>query len=71
MNRRAISTGRPCSRGFAHYRLFDDGSFRQEARRTSTARALAHSTHCRSFFNGGYRHFSLGALENRSYVIGP
>ena len=57
--------------GFAHYRLFDDGSFRQEARRTSSTRALAHSSFCRTFFQGGYRHFALGDLSNRSYVVGP
>ena len=28
--------------GFAHYRLFEDGSFRQEVRRTSSPRALLH-----------------------------
>jgi hypothetical protein len=57
--------------GFAHYRLFDDGHFRQEARRTSSERALEHSTRCSSFFDGGYRHFALGSLENRSYIAGP
>ena len=46
--------------GFAHYRLFEDGSFRQEVRRTGSARALAHSTRCRDFFRGGYRDFALG-----------
>lgn len=54
--------------GFGHYRLFDDGSFRQEVRRTSSARALAHSTRCRDFFDGGYRRFSLGPLDARSFI---
>lgn len=57
--------------GFAHYRLFDDGHYRQEARRTSTSRALAHSTRCSGLFDGGYRHFALGSLDNRSYIAGP
>jgi len=56
--------------GFAHYRLFDDGTFRQEVRRTSSARALAHSTRCRDFFAGGYRRFALGSLAERSFVGG-
>ena len=56
--------------GFAHYRLFEDGSFRQEVRRTGSARALAHSTLCRDFFRGGYRRFSLGPLSARSFVAG-
>lgn len=56
--------------GWAHYQLYEDGSFRQEVRRTSTARALAHSTRCRDCFNGMYRHFSLGTLEERSFVAG-
>jgi hypothetical protein len=54
--------------GFAHYRLFEDGSFRQEVRRTPSTRALAHSTRCRGLFRGQYQHFTLGALEDRSYV---
>jgi len=54
--------------GFAHYRLFDDGSLRQEVRRTSSARALAHSTRCRDFFAGGYRRFALGTLAERSFA---
>jgi hypothetical protein len=54
--------------GFAHYRLFEDGSFRQEVRRTPSERALLHSTRCRSLFGGGYQHFTLGSLEERSYV---
>ncbi|MBW2280799.1 MAG: metallophosphoesterase [Deltaproteobacteria bacterium] len=53
--------------GWAHYRLFEDGHFRQEARRTSTARALEHSGACRDFFDGGYRRFSLGSLGERSF----
>ncbi len=56
--------------GFAHYRLFEDGSFRQEVRRTSSERALAHSSRCRDFFKGGYRNFALGALETRSFAVG-
>jgi len=56
--------------GWAHYSLFDDGSFRQEVRRTSTARALAHSTRCRSCFKGFYRDFSLGTLAERSFTVG-
>jgi hypothetical protein len=56
--------------GYAHYRLFEDGSFRQEVRRTGSARALAHSTRCRDFFAGGYRRFSLGPLSARSFVAG-
>ena len=56
--------------GFAHYRLFDDGHFGLEVFRTSSARALAHSTRCRDFFDGGYRHFSLGSLEQRCFVAG-
>lgn len=54
--------------GFGHYRLFEDGSFRQEVRRTPSRRALAHSTRCRSLFRGAFQHFVLGTLEERSYV---
>jgi len=56
--------------GFAVYDLYDDGTFRQEVRRTSSARALAHSTRCRDFFNGGYRDFALGTLPERAFVAG-
>ncbi len=56
--------------GFAVYELYDDGTFRQEVRRTSTARALAHSTRCRDFFKGGYRDFALGTLADRCWVAG-
>jgi len=56
--------------GFAHYRLFEDGSFRQEVRRTGSPRALAHSTRCRDFFRGGYREFALGPLASRSFIAG-
>ena len=56
--------------GYALYRLFEDGSFRQEVRRTGSARALAHSSRCRDFFRGGYRDFALGALAQRSFVAG-
>ncbi|HZR84109.1 MAG TPA: metallophosphoesterase [Candidatus Binatia bacterium] len=55
---------------FAVYRLFSDGSFRQEVRRIASARALAHSTRCREFFDRGYRRFALGALAHRSFVAG-
>jgi hypothetical protein len=54
--------------GWGHYALYDDGSFRQEVRRTSTERALAHSTRCRSCFKGLYRDFSLGTLGERSFA---
>jgi len=54
--------------GLGHYRLFADGSFRQEVRRIPSERALAHSTRCRGLFKGGYQHFTLGSLEERSYV---
>jgi 3',5'-cyclic AMP phosphodiesterase CpdA len=54
--------------GWAHYRLFDDGSFRQEVRRTGSRRALDHSSRCRDFFDGMYRPFSLGRLEQRSFA---
>lgn len=53
---------------FGHYRLYEDGSFRQEVRRISSERALAHSTQCSALFNGMYRHFALGPLEARSFV---
>jgi hypothetical protein len=56
--------------GWAHYRLFEDGSFRQEVRRTASPRALEHSTRCRDMFGGRYRHFALGSLEARSFVAG-
>ena len=57
--------------GFGHYRLFEDGSFRQEVRRTPSRRALAHSTRCRGLFRGSFQHFVLGSLEERSYVVEP
>ena len=56
--------------GFAHYRLFEDGSFRQEVRRTPSERALHHSTRCRGLFGGQYQHFTMGRLEERCYVAG-
>lgn len=56
--------------GFAVYELYDDGTFRQEVRRTQTERALAHSTRCRDFFKGGYRDFALGTLDERCWVAG-
>jgi predicted phosphodiesterase len=55
--------------GWAEYRLYDDGSFRQEVRRTSSARALAHSSLCATFFQGGYRRFALGTLAQQSFVV--
>lgn len=55
--------------GWGHYNLYEDGSFRQEVRRTSTDRALAHSTLCSGFFGGGYRMFSLGSLQQRSFTV--
>jgi Icc protein len=55
--------------GWGHYRLFEDGSFRQEVRRTSSERALAHSTRCSRMFKGGYRNFALGALQARSFAV--
>jgi len=57
--------------GWAHYRLFEDGSFRQEVRRTSSPRAMQHSSRCRGFFNGFYKDFSLGRLEQRSFAAQP
>jgi len=57
--------------GWAHYRLFEDGSFRQEVRRTSSRRAMEHSSRCRSFFKGFYKRFSLGRLEQRSFSTAP
>ena len=56
--------------GWAHYQLYDNGSFRQEVRRTSSERALAHSSRCRDFFKGGYRDFVLGSLESRCFSAG-
>ena len=55
--------------GFGHYRLFDDGSFRQQVHRTRSPRALEHSTRCATFFQGGYRDFSLGDLASRSFSV--
>lgn len=57
--------------GWGHYRLFEDGSFRQEVRRTSSERAMRHSSHCRDFFNGFYKRFSLGSLAQRSFATAP
>jgi len=56
--------------GYAHYRLFEDGTFRQEVRRTASERALTHSSRCRDFFGGGYRGFALGPLGARCFVEG-
>lgn len=57
--------------GYAHYRLFDDGSFRQEVRRTGSLRALEHSELCRALFRGAYPGFTMGSLTERSLAIGP
>jgi len=57
--------------GWAHYRLFEDGSFHQEARRTASRRALDHSTRCGDLFEGRYREFAIGDLATRSFAIGP
>ena len=56
--------------GYGHYRVYDDGSFRQEVRRTASERALAHSTRCRDFFRGGYQRFAIGPLSARCFVEG-
>ena len=56
--------------GFGHYRLFEDGSFYQEVRRTSSERALAHASRARDLFKGGYREFALGKIEMRSFAAG-
>ena len=55
--------------GWAHYRLFEDGSFRQEVRRTASERALAHSSRCATFFKGRYRSFALGTLAQQSFAV--
>jgi 3',5'-cyclic-AMP phosphodiesterase len=55
---------------WGHYRLYEDGSFRQEVRRTGSPRALEHSTRCQGFFDGGYRRFALGPLAQRSFAVG-
>ncbi|RIL06474.1 MAG: hypothetical protein DCC71_06615 [Proteobacteria bacterium] len=56
--------------GWAHYALHEDGTFRQEVRRTSSERALAHSTRARHCFRGLYRNFALGSLGERSFAAG-
>lgn len=56
--------------GYAHYRLFDDGSFRQEMRRTGSTRALEHSEKCRALFGGTYPFFTMGTLAERSLAVG-
>ncbi|HTM22691.1 MAG TPA: hypothetical protein VL172_19345, partial [Kofleriaceae bacterium] len=53
--------------GWAHYRLYADGSLRQETRRTGSARALAHSTRCARMFGGQYRRYAIGALADRCF----
>ena len=56
--------------GWAHYELYEDGSFRQEVRRTGDdARARALDALSR-LLPGLYRDFSLGALDERSFVAG-
>ena len=65
-----VSNSKDYPGGWGHYRLFEDGSFRQEVRRTSTERALAHSTKCRDLFRGYYRRFTFGALADRSFIAG-
>jgi hypothetical protein len=56
--------------GWGHYRLYADGSFRQEVRRTATPRALEHSSRARRCFRGFYGAFALGKLEERSFTVG-
>jgi hypothetical protein len=56
--------------GWAHYRLYEDGSLRQEVVRTASPRALEHSERCRHMFRGFYRDFALGSLADRSFTIG-
>jgi Icc protein len=56
--------------GWAHYTLFEDGSFRQEVRRIGSLRALTHSSRCRGCFQGLYRDFALGSLGARSFEAG-
>lgn len=53
---------------WAHYRLFADGTIRQEMRRISSPRALAHSRRCGAMFGGRYRDYASGALADRSWV---
>jgi hypothetical protein len=55
--------------GFGHYRLYEDGHFRQEMCRTGSVRALEHSDRCRQLFGGGYRRFTLGSLAERSLCV--
>ena len=55
---------------FAHYRLYADGSFRQEVRRITTPRALAHADVCEAIL-GPYRQILLGPLEARSFHLPP
>jgi len=53
---------------WAHYRLYADGSLRQEVRRISSARALVHARRCSRLFAGDYRRFALGALADRCFA---
>lgn len=53
---------------WAHYRLYRDGSFRQEMRRTGSRRALGHSQRCGRMFDGRYRAYALGSLADRSFA---
>lgn len=56
--------------GWGHYRLFADGTFRQEVRRISTPTALAHSLRCGRMFDGKYRRFAIGRMTDRCFVAG-
>ncbi len=55
---------------YAHYRLFADGSFRQEVRRIASRRALRHSEHCRGLPPAGPEAV-LGPLWARSFASEP
>lgn len=54
--------------GWAKYRLDEDGSFRQEVQRTSSARAREHSRRCGKMAEGRYRRFAIGTLDDRCFV---
>ncbi len=54
--------------GWAHYRLYDDGTMRQETRRTSSPRALAHSGRCSRMFGGQYLRYAIGTLADRCFT---
>lgn len=55
---------------YAHYRLYEDGTFRQEVRRISSPRALRHSARCEAIL-GPYRGLFLGGLASRSFATSP